>query len=186
MKRAPVVLAVFALFAATATPAAGATAQQAISCSGTFGPTVNYQFNCNTAIQGFVLKTNRPITESIPLDGYFCTQDDPTTLACYATVASTGGRGVVAIQGQTFETCAGLTVSITPILPDGFHGPAFALAPTGPCVGTQPPPTGQKQKPGCGPKKTNGLNPSGQHTGQPPKDDPPRSHCPKPKPSAKK
>ena len=33
-------------------------------------------------------------------------------------------------------------------------------------------------KPGCGPKKTNGVNPSGTHTG-PPGHGPGRSHCPK-------
>lgn len=32
-------------------------------------------------------------------------------------------------------------------------------------------------KPGCGPKKTNGVNPSGTHTGQPGKD-PNRGDCP--------
>jgi hypothetical protein len=32
-------------------------------------------------------------------------------------------------------------------------------------------------KPGCGPKKTNGVNPSGTHTGQPPKA-PNREDCP--------
>lgn len=33
-------------------------------------------------------------------------------------------------------------------------------------------------KPGCGPKKSDGVNPSGTHTGQPPKD-PNRGDCPK-------
>jgi len=34
-------------------------------------------------------------------------------------------------------------------------------------------------KPGCGPKKTNGVNPSGTHTGPPGRGDTNREHCPK-------
>ena len=33
-------------------------------------------------------------------------------------------------------------------------------------------------KPGCGPKKTNGVNPSGTHTGPPGRGDTHREHCP--------
>ena len=34
-------------------------------------------------------------------------------------------------------------------------------------------------KPGCGPKKSNGVNPSGTHTGPPGQGDTNRTHCPK-------
>ena len=34
-------------------------------------------------------------------------------------------------------------------------------------------------KPGCGPKQTNGVNPSGTHTGPPGKGDTARESCPK-------
>ena len=34
-------------------------------------------------------------------------------------------------------------------------------------------------KPGCGPKKTNGVNPSGTHTGPPGQGDTNRESCPK-------
>jgi hypothetical protein len=59
----------------------------------------------------------------------------------------------------------------------GTGGETASFPLTSTCGGgsTPPPATG---KPGCGPKRTNGLTPAGQHTGQPPKNNPPRSHCP--------
>ena len=45
--------------------------------------------------------------------------------------------------------------------------------------GNTPPASTSQYKPGCGPKKTNGVNPSGTHTGPPGQGDTARESCPK-------
>ena len=45
--------------------------------------------------------------------------------------------------------------------------------------GTTPSASNSQYKPGCGPKKTDGVNPSGTHTGPPGQGDTNRESCPK-------
>jgi len=107
------------------------------------------------------LRSGRPEASALDLDRI------KTRAMASASTSRTKGFKVKSRSIATLLTVALMAAGTGGVIAGGGHGGGNGNA------------SKSQYKPGCGPKKTNGVNPSGTHTGPPGHGDTNRESCPK-------
>jgi hypothetical protein len=108
------------------------------------------------------LRAERPVATALELDGI--------KTRAMANASRSRPKGFALIKSR------GIAALLTLALMAGGTGGVIAAGGSGGSGGSA---SNSQYKPGCGPKKTDGVNPSGTHTGAPGQGDTNRESCPK-------